>query len=43
MHLPRPPQPERSWAERPASMLLEIARFFLETLGPRWMEWAPGL
>jgi aminoglycoside phosphotransferase (APT) family kinase protein len=43
LHLRRPPQPERSWAERPASMLLEIARFFLETPGPRWMEWAPGL
>jgi aminoglycoside phosphotransferase (APT) family kinase protein len=43
LHLRRPPQPERSWAERPASMLIEIARFFLETPGLRWREWTPPL
>jgi aminoglycoside phosphotransferase (APT) family kinase protein len=42
MHLRRPPQPDWSWAERPLSMLLEIARFFLESPEERWREWAPG-
>lgn len=39
--LRREPQPGRSWAERPAAMLLEIMRFFLESPGGRWAEVAP--
>jgi aminoglycoside phosphotransferase (APT) family kinase protein len=43
MHLRRPPQPDWSWAERPLSMLLEVTRFFLESPGERWREWASAL
>jgi aminoglycoside phosphotransferase (APT) family kinase protein len=32
----RAPQPERSWGERPLSMLLDILRFFAEEPGERW-------
>ena len=34
--LSRPPQPGLSWAERPAGMLLEIVRFFLDDPGEPW-------
>jgi aminoglycoside phosphotransferase (APT) family kinase protein len=34
--LGRPPQPGLSWAERPAAMLLEIVRFFLDAPGEPW-------
>ena len=36
--LGRPPQPELSWAERPAAMLLEIMRFFLGSPGRPWTD-----
>jgi aminoglycoside phosphotransferase (APT) family kinase protein len=39
--LRREPQPGRSWAERPLSMLLEVMRFFLGSPGARWSKWAP--
>lgn len=39
--LSRPPQPGLSWAERPAGMLLEILRFFLERPGPPWNGLGP--
>ncbi len=39
--LRREPQPGRSWAERPAAMLLEILRFFLDAPGGRWREVGP--
>jgi aminoglycoside phosphotransferase (APT) family kinase protein len=32
----REPQPEHSWGERPAAMLIEIMRFLLESPDPRW-------
>jgi Ser/Thr protein kinase RdoA (MazF antagonist) len=41
--LQRPPQPGRSWAERPVAMLLEILRFFLGDLGERWRGLAPPI
>jgi aminoglycoside phosphotransferase (APT) family kinase protein len=34
----RPPQPERSWGERPLGMLLNILRFFVEDPGGRWRD-----
>jgi hypothetical protein len=34
----RPPQPGRSWAERPAAMLLEVTRFFLGSPGRPWTD-----
>jgi len=38
----RDPQPDHSWAERPLTMLIEIARFFC-TAPPRpWIELRPG-
>jgi aminoglycoside phosphotransferase (APT) family kinase protein len=37
--LRRPPQPGRSWGERPMAMLLDILRFATESPGPRWREW----
>jgi hypothetical protein len=36
--LGRPPQPGRSWAERPAAMLLEVTRFFLGSPGRPWTD-----
>ncbi len=39
--LRREPQPGRSWAERPLSMLLEVMRFLLGSPGARWSKWAP--
>ena len=39
--LRRPPQPGRSWAERPVAMLVEILRFFAGHPGGRWPELAP--
>ena len=39
--LRREPQPGRSWAERPLSMLLEVMRFLLDSPGARWSKWAP--
>ena len=32
----REPQPDHSWGERPAAMLIEIMRFLLESPDPRW-------
>ena len=32
----REPQPDLSWGERPAAMLIEIMRFLLEYPDPRW-------
>jgi aminoglycoside phosphotransferase (APT) family kinase protein len=42
MVLPRPPQPNFSWAERPLGMLLEILRFFLEQPAEPWTRLADG-
>lgn len=39
--LQRPPQPGRSWAERPMAMLLEILRFFLGAPGEPWRTLVP--
>ena len=39
--LQRPPQPGRSWAERPAAMLVEILRFFLDGPGDPWRRLSP--
>jgi len=36
--LRREPQPQRSWAERPNAMMIEIMRFFLEEPGIRWKK-----
>ena len=36
--LGRPPQPGLSWAERPAAMMLEIMRFFLDSPGGPWRD-----
>jgi aminoglycoside phosphotransferase (APT) family kinase protein len=38
---PRRPDPVRSWAERPATMLLDVLRFFLNDPGGRWRELKP--
>lgn len=32
----RPPQPGRSWAERPQAMMVEVFRFFLQQQGSAW-------
>ena len=37
----REPQPGRSWAERPMSMILEIARFFLSDPPEPWNSLRP--
>jgi aminoglycoside phosphotransferase (APT) family kinase protein len=34
----RPPQPERSWGERPLGMLLDILRFFADAPSARWRD-----
>lgn len=39
--LRRPPQPGRSWAERPTGMLVEVLRFFLGRPDGRWRDLAP--
>lgn len=39
--LRRPPQPGRSWAERPQAMMLEVFRFFLESSDPVWLDLHP--
>lgn len=39
--LRRSPQPNRSWAERPAAMLIDIVRFFLGDPGAPWDAFAP--
>ena len=36
--LGRPPQPGLSWAERPAAMMLETLRFFLDSPGGPWRD-----
>lgn len=41
--LQRPPQPGRSWAERPMGMLLEIVRFFLDGPGNPWRRLGPPI
>jgi aminoglycoside phosphotransferase (APT) family kinase protein len=38
----RGPQPNHSWAERPLTMLLEIARFFLVDRSGPWHDLRPG-
>lgn len=37
----REPQPERSWAERPLTMLLNMTRFFLASPGEPWCDLRP--
>jgi aminoglycoside phosphotransferase (APT) family kinase protein len=39
--VPRGPQPDYSWAERPLTMLLEIARFFFSDPGDPWRDLRP--
>jgi len=39
--LQREPQPNRSWAEQPTAMFIDIARFFLEDPGERWKALLP--
>ena len=39
--LRRDPQPERSWAERPLGMLLDVMRFLLHDPGEKWSRWTP--
>jgi Ser/Thr protein kinase RdoA (MazF antagonist) len=39
--LRRKPQPDRSWAERPLAMLLDVFRFLLQSPGTRWSRWVP--
>lgn len=39
--LRRPPLPERSWAERPHGMMLEILRFFAADPPTAWRPLAP--
>jgi len=38
---PRGPQPDHSWAERPLTMLIEIARFFCAAPSGPWPELRP--
>ena len=40
--LGRPPQPGLSWAERPAAMILEILRFFLDPPEGPWRDFGPA-
>lgn len=35
------PLPERSWAERPLSVLLQLVRFLLMSDQPVWTQWLP--